>query len=218
VELDDDKTTFLINIQGDTSEHESLLNDVKLKLRNVRILKTPNKGRDIGAKLFLINLLLELKIDSNYTLIIHDKKSPHLGNGNLWRDELFKIISPKSINKIVEIFERSPEVGIIGASKFIQNEYLVKSDSFASNCSELVKELLKKYQIKPTNYDFVAGNIFWIRTSLLRSFFSSRSISQIRAGLETGNTMDFNKGTYIHSWERIFSWIASSQGHILYGF
>jgi lipopolysaccharide biosynthesis protein len=218
MQIDDNKTLFLINIQGDTYEHESLVNDVKQKLNNVKILKISDKGRDIGAKLFLINLLLELKIDSAYTLIIHDKKSSHLESGSFWRDELFKIIAPGYISKVIETFERKPEIGIIAASKFIQNEYLENSDSFACNCSQLIKELLKRYQINPLNYDFVAGNIFWIRTNLLQSFFKNRSIAKIRGELEMGNIMDFNKGTYVHSWERIISWIASSQGHTLYGF
>jgi len=217
IQIDDKKTLFLINIQGDTYEHELLANEVEQKLSNVKILKIPNKGRDIGAKLFLINLLLELKIDSAYTLIIHDKKSSHVEGGSYWRDELFKIIDPGSINKVIEIFERKLEIGIIATAKFIQNEYLENSDSFACNCSQLIKELLKKYQIKPLNYDFVAGNIFWIRTNLLQSFFKNRSIAKIRGELEMGNIMDFNKGTYVHSWERIISWIASSQGHTLYG-
>jgi lipopolysaccharide biosynthesis protein len=216
-QIDDSETIFFVNIQGNSPEHETLLNDVREKLHNVKILRTPDKGRDIGAKLLLIDLLLELKTGSLYTLIIHDKKSSHLGNASFWREELFKIITPFYFRNVIEILEEKPEIGIVAATKFIQNEYLKNSDSFMCNSSQKIKELMNKYQVKTTSYDFVAGNIFWIRTSLLQSFFENRSIIEIRQQLETGNAMDFTKGTYIHAWERIMSWVASSQGYQLYG-
>lgn len=215
--IDDAETVFLINIQGNSSEHKLLYAGVKEKLKNVKILQTPDKGRDIGAKLFLISLLLELKIESDYTLIIHDKKSPHLEYGTIWRDELTKIVTPRYMEKMFEAFVMDPEIGIVSSTKYIQNEYLENSDSFASISSDQIKILLRKYKIKLSNYDFVAGNIFWIRTELLKSFFKYRDIFQIRADLESGNALDFNAGTYTHSWERIMSWIATSQGYKIYG-
>lgn len=216
-QIDDEKTVFLINIQGNSYEHELLYAGIKEKLKNVKILQTPDKGRDIGAKLFLIGLLLELKIESDYTLIIHDKKSPHLEYGTIWRDELTKIVTPRYMDEIFATFKIDPEAGIVSSAKYIQNEYLENSDSFACNSSDQIKEVLKKYKIQPSNYDFVAGNIFWIRTGLLKSFFKGRDIFQIRADLESGNALDFTAGTYIHSWERIMSWIATSQGYKIYG-
>jgi len=215
--IDDDETMFFVNIQGDTPEHETLLHDARERLTHVKILKTSDKGRDIGAKLLLIDLLIELGTPSLYTLIIHDKKSPHVPNGSFWREELFKIIEPQHFKKVIEIFEEKTEVGIVAASKFIQNEHIKNSDSFMCNSSQKIKELLRTYDIETVDYNFVAGNIFWIRTELLLQFFKKRPITQIRQQLETGNSMDFVKGTYIHAWERIMSWIATSQGRKLYG-
>jgi len=60
LKLDDGSTIFFVNIQGNSTEHGLLYSEVQSRLSNVKILKTPNKGRDIGAKLFLINLMLEL--------------------------------------------------------------------------------------------------------------------------------------------------------------
>jgi lipopolysaccharide biosynthesis protein len=216
-QIDDEKTVFLINIQGNSDEHAALYTEIKSKLKNVKVLQTPDKGRDIGAKLFLMSLLLELNIESDYTLVIHDKKSPHLEYGTIWRDELTKIITPRYMEKTFEAFKNDTAIGIVGSVKYIQNEYLEQAGSFASSSSDKIKEMLRKYKIQPADYDFVAGNIFWIRTTLLRSFFKIRNIFQIRAELENGNVMDFKTGTYVHSWERIMSWIASSQGYKIYG-
>jgi hypothetical protein len=34
----------------------------------------------------------------------------------------------------------------------------------------------------------------------------------IREGLESGNALDFTRGTNIHAWERLFSLLANAQG------
>jgi lipopolysaccharide biosynthesis protein len=215
--LDDGNTVFFVNIQGNSTEHDLLYNEVRARLSNVKVLKTPNKGRDIGAKLFLISLMLELGTASDYSLVIHDKKSPHLEYGNMWRDELFKIADPRNLSKVFQIFKNNPGAGIVCAAKYIQNEYLANSDSFACNSSAHIRHQLRQYDIQTTDHDFVAGNIFWIRTDLIKTFFATRNIMDIRAGLESGNALDFNNGTNIHSWERIMSWIATSQGYKIYG-
>jgi lipopolysaccharide biosynthesis protein len=215
--IDDDETIFFVNIQGDSTEHKLLYNEVRERLKRVHIIKTPNRGRDIGAKLCLIALSLELNIDSDITLIVHDKKSPHSTYGNSWRDELFKIVSPRYLKKVERIFASEANTGIIGSARYIQNEYLGKPGLFASNSSIQIQAQLKKYKLETSDYDFIAGNIFWIRTALLKSFFEARNILEIRADLEAGNALDFSKGTNIHSWERIMSWIATSKGYKIYG-
>ena len=208
---------YFVNIQGETDEHFFLIDEVKNKLANPYILTCPNQGRDIGAKLLLLELLFELHTPSDYTLIIHDKKSPHLENGDNWRKELFKIIEPSNLTKVFDTFKNNKDVGIIGAANYIQNEYVKIDKTFSCNSNRQIKEMLKKYMIKTDDYNFVAGNIFWIRTILLKKFFTERSIISIRANLESGNVLDFSHGTYIHAWERIMSWIATSQGYKIYG-
>ncbi len=209
--------TFFVNIQGDSPDHIVLQAEVSKKLHNCRIITTPNKGRDIGAKLFLVNMMLLLDSAAEFTLIIHDKNSPHLENSNYWRDNLFRVIEPKFLGQIFDVFKEFPEVGIVGSAKYIQNEYNESDNKFVCSSNTQIKEVLKKYDIHTKNYDFVAGNIFWIRTKILKTFFEKRSILKIRADLEMGNALDFTKGTYIHSWERIMSWIATSQGYSIYG-
>jgi hypothetical protein len=207
---------YFVNIQGGTDEHFFLLNEAKNKLGNPYILTCPNQGRDIGAKLMLLDLLFQLNIPSDYTLIVHDKKSPHLENGDKWRNELFKIIELPNLTKIFDTFENNQDVGIIGAANYIQNEHKI-DNTFACNSNKQIKEILKKYRIITNDYNFVAGNVFWIRTVLLKKFFSERPLINIKRDLELRNVLDFTQGTYIHAWERIMSWIATSQGYKIYG-
>lgn len=215
--LSGDRTRFFINIQGGALEDVGLEKEIRAGLKNVHIMTAPEKGRDIGSKLLLIDLLLRLNVESDYTLIIHDKNSPHLENSQSWREELFKIIHPKYLKRVFEEFEKNLNVGVIGSQKYIQNEYDEESRTFLTKCDKQLQDSLKRHKISVTNYDFVAGNIFWIRTQLLKSFFESRPIMEIRTDLESGNQLDFRNGTYVHSWERIMSWIASSQNYSIYG-
>jgi lipopolysaccharide biosynthesis protein len=208
---------FLFNVNPVMIGKEVLFQDINTMFRNSAVLSIPSKGRDIGAKLQLISLAIQLNIESSYSLIIHDKKSPHVERGNAWRDELLRIISSRNIEKVRNAFERNEEVGIVGAHKFIQNEYNPESQSFASNSNNQIRQVLKKYSVKTSDYSFIAGNIFWIRSELLKNFFKTRSIPDIREELESGNALDFVKGTYVHAWERIMSWIATSQGYKIYG-
>jgi lipopolysaccharide biosynthesis protein len=66
--------------------------------------------------------------------------------------------------------------------------------------------------LQVTDYKFAAGTIFWIRTSILHRFFSAHSPLSVRKELEKGNKLDFENGTNLHAWERLFSFIAHSQG------
>jgi lipopolysaccharide biosynthesis protein len=208
---------FVFNISAALHANKSFVRILRKVFPGCIVINSPNQGRDIGGKFAALNIALKLGIRSDITLIIHDKKSVHIGEGALWRDELFKIIGNKLLPTIFENFRNKKEIGIICSARFIQNEYNEKKGGFLSTSDQNIKTLLKKYQVPATNYDYLAGNIFWIRTNLLEEFFRERSLFEIRAELEKGNALDFGKGTFIHSWERIMSWIATSQGYTLYG-
>lgn len=208
---------YLINIQENEGVVDELVQESKRKFPGAYITTCPDKGRDIGAKLLLVSLLLKMEIESEYTLIIHDKKSPHIDNGASWREDLFRILTPKNLSQIFEIFRKNQQIGIIASGNYIQNEFNPATQTFLSYSNSNIKQQLKIFNIRPEDYSFVAGNIFWIRTSLLKQFFSIHSIGVIRKHLEAGNSLDFAAGTNIHAWERIMSWVATCQGQTIYG-
>lgn len=211
------RTRLFINVQGRSEAHQHLIKKIRMSYPQAYMLTAPSKGRDIGGKLSLINLSILLQADAEYSLIIHDKKSTYTPGGEQWRDELFKIISPKYVNKVFRVFEKHADVGIVCSANYIQNEYDERSANFLTRNNQQIGESLKKYKIETHDYNFVAGNIFWIRTPLLGTFFKNRSIPRIKAELEDGNVLDAEKGTFIHAWERIMSWIATSNNQRIYG-
>jgi len=210
-------TFFAFNIA--TPDRSETIAIVRGWFPEALLFTTPKKGRDIGAKLFMINALLQLGVHGDYLFIVHDKKSPHLSDGSNWRNDLLSIIEPGNIQKIPEIFKDS-KVGIIGVNKYIKDEYDPVLDRFQCTSDAILKKLIKKLKLDLMNFRFVAGSIFLIRFDIFRTFFSDplRNIPDIIAEMESGNSLDFFNGTYIHSWERILSWVATSQGYKIYGF
>ena len=213
----DYNASFVFNISAQLQANKPFLKILRTIFPGCIIINSPNQGRDIGGKFAGLDMVLRLNLPSDITLIIHDKKSLHLGNGEVWRDELFKIIDAEYLPAVFEKFENKKEIGIISTVNFIQDEYLVHSDTFDCTSNAQIKIIMNKYDIHTKDYKFVAGNIFWIRSELLKKFFETRSLFEIRSELEKGNALDFGNGTFIHSWERIMSWIATSQGYKIYG-
>lgn len=215
--ISDAQTVHFFNVPENALMATEIIQEIRQHFPHSYILQTPAVGRDIGGKLLLLSLMLRSEIQSDYTLIVHDKKSPHLADGDKWREELYSVFDTGKVKQVFDVFERDNRIGVIGSYRFITNEYVTSNDEFMCTSSAVLKELRKEYAITTDDYDFIAGNIFWIRSDLLSSFFRSRNIWNIHSKLESGNTLDFSNGTRLHAWERIFSWIATSQGYRVYG-
>jgi hypothetical protein len=209
--------TFIFNIADPKYDKNEVLQYIKSNFPGAIIIYAPNHGRDIGGKLAAIDVALKLKIPSDLTLIIHDKQSPHTPTGLVWRNELYRVIEKKELPAIFSKFESSEKIGIVGSQKFLMNEYNFSTQQFDSFSNEILKKLIIEMNLRLTDYNFIAGNIFWIRSQLIARFFSEHSPLKIRSRLEHGNVLDFHKGTYIHSWERIFSWLANVHGFEIAG-
>lgn len=204
--------SFILNISFTLSVECEFLNILKGCFPDGTFLVSPPLGRDIGGKLAALGVLLKKDIPGKYTLIIHDKLSPHSPLGTKWRDELLKIITAKNVLRVISKFERNEEIGLITAENSIQNEYNPDNKTFRCTSSEILVGLIKKFNLEIDNYNFSAGSIFWIRTSVLKSFFEKNKPLKIRETLEAGNVLDFNNGTQVHAWERLISFLPNAYG------
>jgi lipopolysaccharide biosynthesis protein len=212
IALKSPETQFIFNLSK-SLYHNFFFREVLVKFfPDAIIIYTPNQGRDIGGKLAAFDVLMKTGIQTDYTLIIHDKLSPHTAAGIEWRNRLFKIINPEQLDKIFRRFRQNKEVGVICTKELIQNEYDPDRKEFTCTSSQNLLNYIRKYDLKISDYSFTAGTIFWIRTGILYDFFSCHSPLSVRKGFEAGNSLDFDKGTNIHAWERLFSFIAHSQG------
>ena len=217
--------TYLYDHQFFFSISEETFNRHKIarKLRHIfpgcQIQIVRNTGKDIGGKLNTLKLYFELGRNSEYMLMLHDKKSLHSWaiEGSEWRTELFKIAEPQFIHQIISTFKDSPRLGMVGNKKWLNNtDFDYNNDRFAFHDS-FFRKRLKEYGMSISNYQFVAGTMFWIREGLLREFFARYSFLEILERLEKGNILDSKEGTETHFLERFFGWFATSEGYELSG-
>lgn len=186
-------------------------------LKQIIFRKSPNQGKDIGGKLVLLEAYLHLQQTSDYIIFLHDKKSPHQVLGSQWSEKLFTIIKDTFTDKAIDLFNNSPETGIIAGSESIQNEYNHDTGDFFSNNNARIKELQNIFSIDTTNYSYVAGTMFWARSAPLQKFFTKYNPLEVRKLFEKGNIMDENKGSNTHAWERLLCWIITAQGYSIKG-
>lgn len=198
---------------GNSSDLQSVLGTKgRLLLRS-----SPNKGKDIGGKLVLIDAYLRLGIKSDYLLFLHDKHSPYHSNNQQWQKDLFRIADRAYLDQVLEAFRNDPKVGIVASRNAIRNESDNDQGRDAYTESAFVIALKDKYGIRPSGLQYVAGTMFWVRASLYENFFTIHSPLEIRKALEEGNVLDYDQPTLTHAWERLLSWLVTSQGYKIKG-
>lgn len=140
---------------------------------DVRVVQVPNQGKDVGG---LIQAVKQHELlDSDYLLKIHSKKSHnpaayfeaisavfglHLENGDQWRRALIQPLagSRERVEEILGCFDSDHTVGMVGAGPFVTTA--------ADANVELHRAVCSKFGV-PYGEAFVAGTMFWIRSSLL---------------------------------------------------
>jgi hypothetical protein len=181
------------------------------------IFKVSNLGKDIGGKLISLKYYLEFCNKTDLVVFLHDKVSPQTLNSAYWFDKLYEVFAPAKFRKVLSVLRGEKNVGMVGSGKFLNNEYIKTVGRFDTNNNEILLSLMKQYYIQPRVYDFIAGSIFIVRSVLYENFFKVVDPLEVRATLEPGNVLDISNGTYTHSWERLLSFIVSSQNYKIRG-
>lgn len=179
---------------------------------NVLMRTSPNKGKDIGGKLVLMDAYLRISVKTDLLLLLHDKRSPYHSNSDQWQQQLLSIASPEVQQKALQMFGSDNKLGILAANGTVRNELHNTEGRQAYIDSDLIVKLKEQYNIHPPNLNYVAGTMFWVRESLFRKFFEQHPPLHIRASLENGNVTD-ETPTVTHAWERLFSWLVTAQGY-----
>jgi len=203
-----------------TACHDDVLDETLSStghFHNIIRLKVPNKGKDIGGKLIALCYYLRCCQKTTYIGMLHDKVSPQTINASYWSDTLYSPFSEQGLRKVLQKLDNDSRIGVVGARKFLKNEFDHGKSSFETTNDSLLQDLIKEYDLHSKRYDFIAGTIFVCRSAIMEDFFSRHPALEARASLEEGNVMDLQYGTYTHSWERLFCFIAEHQGYTIEG-
>ena len=208
---------IMVNLCNTENNVDKTAKAIKADFPDAYIIISPNKGKDVGGKLALIDLFMKTNQPCEFIVFLHDKLSPHAVTGDTWRNKLFSILEPKKIKNILDEFANKPTMGIIGARDFIKNEYNDKRGELETTNKLKLNELIIKYNLSVNSYLFIAGTMFWIRSSIIKDFFSRYRPLECREILEEGDFTDQFEGTYTHSWERLFCLLAISYKYNIEG-
>jgi lipopolysaccharide biosynthesis protein len=193
--------------------------DVVAELRAVdaTVLRVTNVGKDIGGKLTSMYYYLTFCEPTDYVAFIHDKTSPQTINPEFWFDKLLAIFEHDRLPELVQLFNSNKQVGVAGSKFFLKNEYSQRAQKFNTTNNNILQKLIAQFGLVCKSYNYIGGTIFMARSNIFETFFSSWSPLGIRESLERGNVLDLKQGTYTHSWERMFCFIAENQGYKVVG-
>ncbi len=212
----DFETCFLFNICEDTPGKKSIVAALQNEFPGCYIIFTSNKGKDIGGKLALLNLFLRSKEEADLMVFLHDKKSLQALKSSRWKKDLLKIITPENCKKIIRMFRENKDTGLIATKEYIIEEPFTEG-KFSGKNGIMLERLLQQYEVSSPVNSFVAGTMFWVRAKAMIDFFLQHDPLEVRMDLEDGNILDNFSGTITHSWERILSWVITSQGYSIKG-
>ncbi|MBS1603554.1 MAG: glycosyltransferase [Bacteroidetes bacterium] len=214
--FENENTNLLFSISEDCLIKEKIVEDIRRTFNNAYALITSNVGKDVGGKMALIDLYLTLGLSSDYIILLHDKQSPQTLVGDSWRKNLLKILDRRNTPHILHLFENDQKIGVIGAKEHIINEWDNNTQKFRHN-DDLVKTYLKKYNIRLQHHEYISGTMYWMRASIIESFFKKNNPIELRSELEAGNVLDNHGSTIAHTWERMFCWLGANQGYKIHG-
>jgi lipopolysaccharide biosynthesis protein len=169
----------------------------------IEIYESKNRGRDIAPFLTVLNAGLLDRFDT--VLKIHTKKSPHLTQGNLWRQISFTSLAGHPLNVRRILFQFcDPRVGLVGPAYFFRT-----SDIYWMDNKALVENLCRRTKPNaPVHLGFFEGSMFWFRPQALASL---RALDLQPEDFEAeAGQLD---GTLHHATERTFTLCALAVGY-----
>ena len=149
------------------------LQELEARGINVEVLVVPNRGKDVGGLLAAIReggLL-----DSDLVLKLHSKKSHNpdtyfqaisalfgqeIRDGDHWRRALIQPLAGSDwhVSAVLKLFQDDPAIGMVGARPFITS---------APDANATLSQDAHARFGAPQGAPFVAGTMFWVRSSLL---------------------------------------------------
>jgi lipopolysaccharide biosynthesis protein len=163
-----------------------------------------NRGRDILPFLRTACRLRESGHD--VVLKLHTKRSPHLAQGDRWREELLaSLLSPQRAPRIVEAFRRDADLGLVAP-----DGHLLPLSRYLGGNADAVEYLVARMGIPHAaeeSRSFVSGSMFWARLDALAPLIDAH-LGEWEFEPES-NQVD---GTFAHAIERVFALSAVARG------
>lgn len=181
-----------------------------LNLNKVKVVETPNSGRDFGAMFVEFNNDLK-KYD--YIMHVHTKKSLRLGSEQTeWRHFMLDHLlgSTDRVMKCFYLMEQM-NMGMVYVDSFPGGSCPYWINTWLDEAPK-AKNILNRMgmKFKDEILQFPAGSMFWAKTDALRQLFDL-NLTWEEFGIEEGK----NEGTLAYVFERITGTVARNNGYKL---
>ena len=193
-----------------------VVNKIKEFKDDTLIIKSPNKGMDIGGFLYTYK---HVDKDTDIILKLHTKKG--LGGndnrsnmvlkfgedqakriGERWFTSLMNGVlkNKNQVNKIINEFKENPKCGMVGFKL---------NNNFHKNIKE-IKNLYPFFNMKemPTDPYFVGGTSFWVSNEIMKKYFTDEIIDKLTEILPEGYVSEPSPN---HAMERIFGCVVYNE-------
>lgn len=195
---------IMLTVTGPEASLHAVRTDILADFPAARIHPTPNRGRDVAP--FIAVLPDVLAENPDLVLKLHSKKSTHLHDGNLWRQNLLSQLLPgnDTLSALIDCFAADSKLGIL-----VPRGHLLHSEVYLEVHEDRVAGLAARMEMRlPSNgWFFAAGSMFWFRPEALEPL--------LKMGLQPDEFEDESgqiDGTLAHAMERVFSLSAMKAG------
>lgn len=203
-----------------TTSNPVIVNEIKEKFSSIQanflgVAEAPRRGRDIAALLITAR---ERMLSYQYVCFTHDKKmsadAHYYTLGENFRELILcnMLASEDYINNVIDLFEKNPCLGVLAPPAPFMGAYL---NSLGHSWAVNLKATKKLANILKLNCDlneyyepYVLGTSLWFRVEAMRPLL-----------IHIFTVEDLPKeplppdGTISHAVERIFPYVAQSQGY-----
>lgn len=194
----------------DPQAFDALTASVAARFSHARILRVPNRGRDVAP--FLVAMEAFDLYSYDVVLKLHTKRSTHLGqDGIRWSNDLFRSLcgDAATMQAAVRLFRRVPQIGMIHP-EFVKTSIQSELIPNLPWLDRLLPRLHSGVKGLRLEWDFAAGTMFWFRGAAMRP------LRDLGLGIE-----DFEpeqgqiNGTLAHALERVFPQIIYRSGQMV---
>jgi hypothetical protein len=191
-----------VTITDKGAETDALIERIAAHFPNARVLRYPNRGRDVLPFVHLVNA----GVLDGYRAVckIHTKRSPHRDDGDHWRRHLIGGILPEGCTTTtLARFLALPDAGVWVAD----GQHYRSPDWWGSN-KERVTRMLARVEVRVQGeLAFPAGSMYWLKPSM---------VAMIKALMLAPEEFDVEAaqldGTLAHAFERSLGFLVAAGG------
>lgn len=169
------------------------------------IFKLPNKGLDVGPFLKVLKYFKENKLEYDYLIKIHSKKSHYNTRlGTEWRNDLVNAIigDKETLDNITALMDRT-KIKMCGSKKW-----------FLSANTKRYMGTFNLPRINNRICNFIGGTMFVVDYDIMVNSFTIEDLDKLYEKMPEGYKRDHSPA---HHMERIFGFVVQNKGYKLIG-